>query len=320
MATIGKDLLKAKKLLIEGNIIGLPTETVYGLAGNALREEVVVKIFQAKNRPSFDPLICHTDSIAKVLGFVEQMPEKALLLAERFWPGPLTMLFKKQPIVPHLTTSGLDTVAFRIPDHQLSRALLAELDFPLAAPSANPFGYVSPTTAKHVQQQLGSKLPYILDGGPCRVGIESTIIGFDGPNPIVHRLGGIALEALEEVVGKVDMQLNQSSNPVAPGMLKSHYSPGKKVHIGNIPALIGKLSGQQLGVISFTDEYSAPHIQNCQVLSTQGDLNEAARNLFKALRAMDTPEIDTIITEAFPDKGLGRAINDRLKRSAAVEE
>ena len=176
MAEIGQDILKAKEILIAGGLVAIPTETVYGLAGNALNENSVANIFRAKNRPSFDPLIVHVASILQAERFVEDIPSQARKLAETYWPGPLTILLKKRPIISDLVTSGLDTVAIRVPAQDLTRSLLASLDFPLAAPSANPFGYVSPTKAEHVNEQLGDNIDYILDGGDCQVGIESTIV------------------------------------------------------------------------------------------------------------------------------------------------
>lgn len=317
MAAIGKDILKAGKLLKSGNIVAIPTETVYGLAGNALRDDIVVKIFKAKNRPAFDPLICHTDSIDKIAQFVQHIPAEVATLAAAFWPGPLTVLLPKKPSIPSLTTSGLDEVAFRIPNHPLTLALLAALDFPLAAPSANPFGYISPTTAKHVQDQLGADIPYILDGGECAVGIESTIVGFPDGRPTIYRLGGKQIEEIEALIGPVQINLNQSSNPSAPGMLKSHYAPKKPVEVGHIPELLEQHRGKSIGIISFVDHYAEVSPGHLRVLSQNGDLNEAARNLFGALRQLDSMPVDIILSETFPDQGLGRAINDRLVRASA---
>jgi L-threonylcarbamoyladenylate synthase len=318
MTNTGTDIKKATALLQNGEVIGLPTETVYGLAGNALREDAVIKIFTTKNRPAFDPLICHTNSIEKVQQWVQPIPGNILELASYFWPGPLTLLLKKKSIIPDLTTSGLDRVAFRIPNHTLALELLSNLDFPVAAPSANPFGYVSPTSAQHVYKQLGSKIPYILDGGSCSVGIESTIVGFEDEKPIIYRLGGIPIELLENILGSVSIQLNQSSNPLAPGMLKSHYSPSKKVMIGNIVRLIRQNADKKFGILSFDKDYSSMTDYSLK-LSGDGNINEAARNLFGHLRTMDDYPIEVILTELVPDEGLGRAINDRLIRSATQD-
>lgn len=315
MAEIGKDIARAKHLLENDDVVGIPTETVYGLAGNALSENAILKIYSVKNRPKFDPLIAHTNSLDKVKNMVRDVPEKAAQLAEAFWPGPLTILLNKKPEVPDLLTSGLDRVAVRIPNHPLTIELLTELEFPLAAPSANPFGYVSPTSAKHVNDQLGDQIQYILDGGQCHIGLESTIVGFEGGDVVIYRLGGTRVEAIEDVVGKVRIQVNESSNPAAPGMLKSHYSPGRKMIIGDIAENLKGLNSKSTGVLSFHTTHDVPE-QNQVVLSPSGDMDEAARNIFAALRRMDQPHIEVILAEFVPQEGLGKAINDRLRRAA----
>ncbi|MBC7862493.1 MAG: threonylcarbamoyl-AMP synthase [Bacteroidia bacterium] len=314
MAEIGKDILTAKKILTESGLVAIPTETVYGLAANAFDEKAVIKIFEAKNRPLFDPLILHTNSIEKIKLFVKEIPESALKLVEKFWPGPLTLLLPKKEIVPDLVTSGLRDVAVRIPDHTLTLELLSQLEFPLAAPSANLFGYVSPTSALHVHQQLGEKIEYILDGGECKVGIESTIVGFEKGKAIVFRLGGLAIEEIENVCGKVELRINNSSNPNAPGQLKSHYATKKPLCTGNIDEAIEKFQYKRMGVISFCKEYPG---QLTKTLSPKGNLEEAAQNLFKAMRELDENDsVDFIYAEVFPSEFLGRAINDRLQRAS----
>ncbi|HEY9486863.1 MAG TPA: L-threonylcarbamoyladenylate synthase [Chryseosolibacter sp.] len=313
MAEIGKDINKAKQLLERGDLVAIPTETVYGLAGNALDEKAVTAIFKVKNRPAFDPLIIHVPSLQKAGQYVHKIPEKASALANAFWPGPLTLLLEKKNIIPDLVTSGLPTVGIRCPDHPLTRQLLEELNFPLAAPSANPFGYISPTTPAHVHNQLGSKIPYILDGGACGIGIESTIIGFDNEGGIIFRTGGLKIEDIEQVIGKVRIHANTSSNPNSPGQLKSHYAPRKKLLIGNVNELISQNESKNIGILSFQNEYNIP---TQIILSPSGDLEEAARNLFSALRKLDEAPVDVILAEYVPDTGLGRAINDRLKRAA----
>ena len=315
VSDIGTDIKKAIKLLSHGDVVAIPTETVYGLAGNALNEDAILKIYSVKNRPKFDPLIAHVDSLAKANTLAKQIPDRLLQLTERFWPGPLTVLLVKQQIVPDLLTSGLDRIAVRIPQHPLTIELLSGLDFPLAAPSANPFGYVSPTSARHVQNQLGERIPYILDGGECSVGLESTIVGSENDNVVVYRLGGAKVESIEEVVGKVEIRVNMSSNPAAPGMLKSHYSPGREILIGNISENLRELNPETTGIISLSRSYDVPH-QNQAILSADGDIDEAARNIFAALRRMDQSHIEVVLSEYMPEKGLGRAINDRLRRAA----
>ena len=314
MAEIGKDINKAKELLQKGRLVAIPTETVYGLGANALDEEAVTGIFKAKNRPEFDPLIIHVPSVDHVIRYAKTFPPMARQLADSFWPGPLTLLLDKREIVPDLVTSGLSTVGIRCPNHPLTRELLQQLEFPLAAPSANPFGYISPTTPAHVQDQLGDKISYILDGGPCNVGIESTIVGFDNGEGIVLRTGGLKIEDIEKVIGKVSLQLNTSSNPKAPGQLKSHYAPRKTLMIGDLDKLIRLHARKRIGVLSFMRDYRLP-VQ--EILSPSGDLDEAARNLFSALRSLDESPAELILVELVPDTGLGKAINDRLKRAAA---
>ena len=316
-AVIGTDTGEAKRWLEAGQVIGIPTETVYGLAGNALSPSAVARIFEVKNRPTFDPLIVHSSRLEKITQFVREMPPAARRLAEAFWPGPLTLLLKKADRVPDLVTSGLDTVAVRIPNHPLTLRLLDELDFPLAAPSANPFGYVSPTRASHVQAQLGDRIPYILDGGPCQVGIESTIVGFEGPELVVYRLGGIAVEAIEGLMGPVRVAPHSSSNPKAPGMLQSHYAPLKPLFTAGLNGLLDRYGPESVGVLSFQHVY--PHVPagNQFVLSEAGSPTEAAQRLFAGLRYLDGLPVAAIYAELLPERELGRAINDRIRRAAA---
>ncbi len=317
MTTIGQDIEYAVKLLRAGEVVGIPTETVYGLAGNAFDPSAVAKIFQVKQRPSFDPLIVHTSSLDKVEKFVSEVPEKAYKLAHEFCPGPLTMLLPKLPVIPDLVTSGLPRVAIRIPNHPLAIELLNALEFPLTAPSANPFGYISPTSAKHVHDQLKDKIPYILDGGSCKIGIESTIVGFEKDKTIIYRLGGITVDTIKKVIGEVSVNTHSASNPSAPGLLKSHYSPRKKVVLGNPNSLIDTYPHLKIGVLSFQSTFNQIPEDHQFMLSGEGNLEEAAQNLFAALRRLDNLPIDIIIAEIFPKKGLGLAINDRLKRAAA---
>jgi L-threonylcarbamoyladenylate synthase len=316
MADTGIDTKRAAELLRVGELVAIPTETVYGLAGNALNMDSVTKIFQVKNRPSFDPLIVHISEPPALSNFVKNIPEKAFLLAERYWPGPLTLLLDKKEIVPDLVTSGLNRVAIRCPNHPLTLDLLKKIPFPLAAPSANPFGYVSPTNAAHVNDQLGDKIHYILDGGTCEVGLESTIVGFENDVPVIYRLGGLPVEDVERITGKVRITSHSSSNPLAPGQLKSHYAPGKKVIVGVIEELLVQHSHVSYGILSFKKDYQ---VKNQYILSRHGSLEEAARNFFTALRMLDKLPMDIILAELVPDEGLGRAINDRLRRAASTE-
>lgn len=316
MAITGIDIQLAKQFLLEGQLVAIPTETVYGLAGNALNIQSVSSIFETKNRPTFDPLIIHTDSLDKVMNWVTGLPESARDLANAFWPGPLTLLLPKKAIVPDLVTSGLDHVAIRIPNHQLTLELLRQLDFPLAAPSANPFGYISPTKSEHVNAQLGEKIPYILEGGECGIGIESTILGFVDDIPTIYRLGGLAIDTIENIIGKVSILPHSSSNPQAPGMLKSHYAPRKPFFLKSKEEFSHAHDG--IGCLLFDSKISVGNIQHQRTLSKNGDLKEAAQHLFAYLRELDTLPVEEIWAEKVPQYGLGFAINDRLTRAAAI--
>ena len=315
MAEIGKDIQKAIELLSSSELVGIPTETVYGLAANAYDAKAVAKIYSVKDRPSFDPLIVHASDIDQVAKFTLRMPEKAYRLGQHLWPGPMTIVLKKKDIIPDLVTSGLDTVAVRVPKHKLTSQLLNLLDFPLAAPSANPFGYVSPTKAEHVDEQLGEKIKYILDGGNCKVGIESTIITFEDENAKVLRLGGCSIEEIEDLIGKVEIATNNNSNPAAPGMLDSHYAPLTPLEVGDIDQLIAKHKDKKVGILAFFRKHKDVHVRRQLVLSRSADVEEAAARLFSGLRQLDAMKLDIILCEYVPDEGVGRAINDRLTRA-----
>lgn len=317
MAEIGKQIDRAVQHLKQNSLVAIPTETVYGLAANALNTIAVAKIFEAKNRPTFDPLIVHTYSLQQVKTFTTSIHPLLHQLALKFWPGPLTLLLPKNELIPTLVTSGLDRVGVRIPKHPLTLDLLSNLDFPLAAPSANPFGYISPTRALHVENQLGHKIHYILDGGSCDVGIESTIVGEENGQIIIYRLGGLAIEDIEQEIGKVQVQINQSSNPKAPGQLKSHYAPKKPVYTGNIHTLLPQFSDKKLGVILFGNAMDLPESVVIKNLSPEQDYHEAASNLFNFLRELDEAPIDVILATKLPEISLGIAINDRLRRASA---
>ena len=316
MAAIGADILHAQQLLEASGVVAVPTETVYGLAGNAYDEAAVRKIFHIKQRPSFDPLIVHASSLAQIQSFVKHLPTKALQLAERFWPGSLTLVLAKAPIIPEVVTSGLPTVGVRIPQHTLTLQLLQQLAFPLAAPSANPFGYISPTTPQHVQEQLGQKIPYILAGGACTIGVESTIVGFEASQPVIYRLGGVSLEAIEQTIGPVQVAQEALQHPQAPGMLANHYAPHKPLVVGVLPTLLGQYAAQKVGVLAWTHPCPGIALDHQVVLSPTGSLAEAAQKLFAALRTLDAMPIDLILAAPVPNKGIGRAINDRLRKAA----
>lgn len=313
---IGTDLHLAIKLLTEGKLVGIPTETVYGLAANALNADAVLNIFEAKKRPVFDPLILHVPSVDVARLHVTRFPEKALQLANAFWPGPLTMVLPRKHHIPDIVCSGLETVGVRMPNHPLTLELLSQLSFPLAAPSANPFGYISPTTAKHVDEQLGNQISYTLDGGPCQVGIESTIIDFSGKTPLILRLGGLSIDQIEEEIGPVQLSIHQNANPKAPGQLDQHYSPAKPLFFGDIDKMLTEFPNKKIGILSFSKEYRAEGIVNHMILSENGDLHQAARRLFLCLRMLDHAQVDVILAEPAPTHGLGAAINDRLRRAS----
>jgi L-threonylcarbamoyladenylate synthase len=316
---IGTDVAYAAELLSKGEVVAIPTETVYGLAANALDPDAVLRIYEAKHRPRFNPLILHVPSIEAFELYAKEIPEACRRLAEAFSPGPLTFLLPKRPEVPDIVTAGSDLVALRIPKHPVALELLSMLPFPLAAPSANPSGYVSPVTAAHVMQGLSGRIPYILDGGPCTVGLESTIVSFQEGSIILHRFGAITQEDILRVTGIAPTQAQTSHQaPDAPGQLKSHYAPDRPLFMGDIPSLFREHAGKRVALISFHQSYSNLDTVVSYVLSPGGDLHEAARNLFQALRSADQADVDIILAEEFPAEGLGWAINDRLSRAQFI--
>ena len=317
MAVTGTDIETAARWLNEDDVVAIPTETVYGLAGNALSVRAATRIFTVKQRPSFDPLIVHMADANTLAKLASEIPQAAWDLAEECWPGPMTLLLNRQPIIPDLVVSGLPRGGFRCPDHSMTLELLRMLPFPLAAPSANPFGYVSPTTARHVADQLGDKIPYILDGGPCRVGLESTIVGWEEGDAVIYRQGGIPADRIKKITGKVRINERSTSHPQAPGQLLSHYAPRKRVLTGNIGDLLQLSEHLRCGVLRFSAGQEYPSAVITRTLSDSGSTEEAAQHLFSHLRELDSAEIDVILAEFAPEAGLGPAINDRLKRASA---
>lgn len=316
-----RDIRDAAERLKAGQLIAFPTETVYGLGANALNPTAVARIFEAKNRPLFDPLIVHIADPRHLSDVVRQLPEFALQLAERFWPGPLTMILPKSEGIPDLVTAGLAGVGVRIPDHPLALQLLRATECPIAAPSANPFGGVSPTTAEHVLQELNDRIDGVLDGGRCQIGLESTVVSLMGTNPVVLRLGGLPLESIEEVTGPLQIatgnpELSDTAQP-APGMLSRHYAPATSIVVVSHDATIRPTHPRTAlltwGPTSTGDRRYAA-VEN---LSETGDLTECAANFFAALRTLDAANPDVIIARSFPERGLGRALNDRLKRASS---
>lgn len=318
MTYIGNDIERAVTLLENDQIIGIPTETVYGLAGNALNPSVINKIYEVKKRPLTNPLIIHLPDVTQLNKYVKSIPAIAEKLAERFWPGPLTLLLPKKDIIPDIVTSGFSNVAVRIPSHPLAIQLLRKLSFPIAAPSANPFGYISPTSAEDVKRILFGKIDYILDGGLCSKGIESTIVGFDGEAPIIYRLGAISPEAIKKIAGKVEINNKHNAKPISPGMHPFHYAPNTSFYLtDNMEVMLNTFPKAGTGVLAFKNLSSLISPKNQEVLSTSGSLDEAAHNLYKALHRLDSLKLDRIIAESVPNTGIGIAINDRLERAAA---
>lgn len=316
MAKITTDTTEAAALLRNSQLVAIPTETVYGLAGNGFDTKAILSIYEAKGRPRFNPLILHIGSTHQLSALVTEVPEVAWKLISKFWPGPLTVLLPKSDKVPELVTAGSHLVAIRMPSHPLALQLLKSLDFPLAAPSANPSGYVSPTQAIHVQEQLGDKIQLILDGGQCTGGIESTIIGFDNGQVTIYREGLISQEEIRSTVLNDDI-VRKSIEPStaklsSPGQLSSHYAPKKRMLMQH-PA---GYDAERIGLLRFSKPLSGIPARNQIVLSPNGSLKEAAANLFAALRQLDTMDVDVLFGEFVPDIGIGRAINDRLRRAS----
>ncbi len=320
---LGTDVDRAVHHLLAGELVAIPTETVYGLAANALDETAVARIFTAKDRPRFDPLIVHARDLAALEPYLSEFPPAARLLADRYWPGPLTLLLPRNDRIPDLVTAGLPRVAVRVPRHPLTLELLARLPFPLAAPSANPFGYISPTHPRHVLDQLADRVSYVLDGGPCSVGLESTIIGFEADGePLIYRRGGLPTADLEATLGRSISALDIStSQPQAPGTLHSHYAPRVPLLFGDRQELLSRHRGKRIAVLSFgtTSSLAEENIAKHLSLSPAGDSVEAAYRLFSALRELDRPDrFDLIITQPLPeDSALAAAVNDRLRRASA---
>lgn len=320
-AELTTDLNRAAEFLRRGELVAFATETVYGLGANALDVRAVARVFAAKQRPFFDPLIVHLSSADELNTVVEDVPKIARQLIDQFWPGPLTLVLTKKEIVPDLVTAGLPGVAVRVPDHPQARELIRRSGVPVAAPSANPFGRISPTTAEHVLQHLGNEIDLVLDGGPCRIGVESTVLQIipEGA-PVLLRPGGLTREAIEAEIGPICLpegSRNESESQTAPGQLPKHYAPQKKLIVAedwrHIPA------GSCVGVLALTFlcREASERFGHIETLSATGDLNEAASNFFAALRRLDdNQKIEVIYATPFPAHGLGLALNDRLARAA----
>ena len=314
---IGKDIEKAAVLLASGRLVAIPTETVYGLAGNIFSEKAITSIFKTKKRPFFNPLIVHIPSVEKLDNIVAEVPEKAKVLADKFWPGSMTLVLKKNNTIPDIITAGKDTVAVRVPNHPVTLSLLQQLSFPLAAPSANPFNNISPTKPEHVEHYFKNDIKMVLDGGTCKNGIESTIIGFENDEPIIYRLGALAVEEIEAVVGKVTIKNKKEEKPDAPGMLDKHYSPlTTTVLTTNISDEILKYPNKKIGILTLNSSFQSDAIVSEIILSKTNDLQEAASKLYDAMHQLDHQKLDIIIVEKMPDFGLGKSMNDRLQRAS----
>jgi len=311
-------LRRAADALRAGGLVAFPTETVYGLGARAHDPLALARIFEAKRRPFFDPLILHVAEKSQFEALVapeSRRDPRAAALMDRFWPGPLTLVLPKAADVPDLATSGLPTVAVRMPAHPVALALIRAAGFPLAAPSANPFGRLSPTTAAHVQAHFDAGIDLILDGGACAVGVESSIVSLAGETPVLLRAGGVPREAIEAAIGPISLAPAAADRPQAPGQLPGHYAPLTPLRIladGEIPA-DGTL---RLGYLGFRRGPDRPYAA-IEVLSPGGDLREAASRLFACLHRLDAAGLDLILAEAVPETGLGAAIMDRLRKAAA---
>jgi len=305
---------EAAEAIRKGGIVAFPTETVYGLGANAFDSNAVARVFDVKRRPRFDPLIVHVGSWEQLEKVAMELPQKAVSLIESFWPGPLTVIVKKRHAVPDLVSAGLDSVGIRMPRNDIARKLIMLADTPIAAPSANTFGSISPTCAEHVRADLDNAVDLIVDGGTCEVGIESTIISFMETIPILLRPGGIPIENIEEVIGHVEVAEKSALQHSSPGRFPKHYAPRTPMllydHGVHYP------EGAKIGLLSFDAGIRAMNFAAVEVLSQSGNLAEAASNLFAALKRLDLAGLDLIIATPAPDHGLGRAINDRLERAA----
>lgn len=313
-----KNIEHAAKLLKQEELVAIPTETVYGLAGNAFSEKAITSIYSIKNRPAVNPLIVHIKNKESITEIAKNIPPEAYLLAEKFWPGPLTLILEKQDHISSLITAGKNTVGVRVPNHELTLELLKLLDFPLVAPSANRSNHISPTMPEHVQNSLAEKAPYILDGGTCTSGIESTIIGFENEEIILYRHGSVAKEEIESVLNrKVKSIINDADSPKSPGMFKKHYSPVTPLVLcRNLAADLAANSKKKVGVICFQNYLPTYDKTHQRVLSAAGKLEEAAAKVYSTLYELDAKGYDLILVEAAPNHGIGVAINDRLTRAS----
>lgn len=315
---------EAAALLRDGALVALPTETVYGLGADATNPVSVAGIFESKQRPAFDPLIVHVADVSQVGQVVAEFPPTARQLADAFWPGPLTLVLPKRPEISDLVTAGLPGVGIRVPRHPLTREILQLAARPVAAPSANPFSGISPTTAQHVLDGLGGRIDAVIDGGPCQVGVESTVLSLMTSVPTLLRPGGITREAIEGVIGRVDVavadpQQEDQAQP-APGMLSRHYAPRTPLSVVDSLNDAIPIVGKRTGLLTYGHSAAkivADGFAEVEILCEQADLKMCAARLFAGLRRLDAAGLDAIIAIRFPGQGLGLALNDRLQRAAS---
>lgn len=307
-----EQIAKAAKIIQDGGLVSFPTETVYGLGADAFNPSAVAGIFEAKKRPFFDPLIVHIADINTLDKLCKNIDKKTEKIAEHFWPGPLTLVLEKKKIIPDIVTSGLNTLAVRIPSHPVALSLIESAKTPVAAPSANRFGCLSPTTAEHVNNQLGDNIDLIIDGGSCSIGIESTIIKIDDSGIYLLRAGGTPVEEIEEYAKVKIITREEGKTPEAPGQLPWHYSPEKRVVIADLPPV----NKERSGFLFFSEMPNNSPLEKSLVLSQTGNLREAAANLFSHLHKLDLMDIDIIYAQPVPTGGLGTAIMDRLNKAS----
>jgi L-threonylcarbamoyladenylate synthase len=307
-------LQQAIELLRNDNVVCVPTETVYGLAASMYSEKAIEKIYTIKGRPRSNPLIVHIGRIQDLQTLCSDLPAPLQRLAERFWPGPLTILVEKSDQVPLSITAGGTRVGIRMPNHPLTLELLKALPFPLVAPSANPYNAISPTTAKHVEDYFGSAIPLILDGGPCEQGLESTVVGIENEQVVIYRQGMITAEQIESLVGPIVVKNEAGEKQVAPGMTAKHYAPRTPTILCEHPESYAMVA-EGKAFLLFNKKYAALPSEHQYLLSESGHLEEAAQRLYQCLHEIDRKGYRQIICERLPDQGIGRAINDRLQRA-----
>lgn len=311
------EIERAAEIIRQGGVVAFPTETVYGLGADAFNALAVARVFEVKQRPLTDPVIVHIADADHLKSLAASVPDEARLLADRFWPGPLTLVLPKTPGVPDIVTAGLGSVGVRLPDHPLALALIRACQTPVAAPSANLFGHVSPTRVRHVRDQIGGAVDAVLDGGPCRIGIESTIVSFHADRPQVLRPGGVPLEEIERLIGPVRTCSGTTDRPISPGCFPRHYAPRTPVVLAGVSCRTRSWQGWRVGLLTLR-EPTNDSFEAVETLSAVGDLREAAARLYDAMRRLDSLGLDLIVANPVPDEGLGIAINDRLRRAAAT--